>query len=283
MAKDPVFLILKPTTGWLPERDWTEILGAAVKNPWSPTDDYTPRRAWTYNKNPLVEDHYDGFVLQKEKTSSHSFEVEVNGLGKLRWGKSTGHKVDLSGKRIYIKRLRRHSEIWKELTTKSEDFQEMVSEWVNDKRWGRTKYQVCLVVGLLICQDVIVASSDEEIKDREAKGGVPLGTIAECVSASQGAPISTGGVGDISAKVSESVVNRTYFEAKGHGKRIFALELKIISSNKGKPALTDNTPDSSRHLGQDDDKVDPDDLVMRDIELKEWDEILQHEEAQKPS
>ena len=65
--------------------------------------------------------------------------------------------MDLNGKRIYIKRLRRHSEIWKEMTTKSEEFQEIVSEWVNDKRWGGAKYQVCLVVGLLICQDVIVA------------------------------------------------------------------------------------------------------------------------------
>lgn len=279
MSKDPVFLILKPMIGWLPEKDWIEILGAAVKNPWSPIDDYAPRSAWAYNKNPLVEDSYDGFVLQKDKTSSHSFEVEAKGLGKLRWGKSTGHQIDLRGKKIYIKRLRRHSEMWKELSTKSEDFQEEVPGWVNDKRWGRAKYRVCLVVGLLICQDVIVAASDEEVRDRKASGGVPLGTISEFVSASQGVPISTSGVGDVSTEVSNSVINRTYFEAEGTGKRIFALELKIISSNKDKLVLTDKTPESSRHLGPDDDEVEPNDLLMRDIEPKEWDEILQDEEA----
>ena len=125
-------------------------------------------------------------------------------------------------------------------------------------------------------------ASDEETKDREAKGEVPLGTIAEYVSASQGFPISIGGAGDVSSKVSKSFVNRTYFEAEGHGKRIFGLELKMISSKKGKLALTDNTPNSDRQLGQDD-EVDPDDLEMRDIQPEEWDELLQDEGPQKPS
>ena len=278
MSKDPVFLVLKPTVGWLPEKEWKNVLGAAVKNPWSPTDDYAPRKAWTYNKNPLVEHDYDGFVLQQQKTSSHSFEVEVNGLGKLRWGKSSGHQIDLSGKKIYVKRLRRHSEMWKELTTKSEDFQEAVAGWVNQKRLGRAKYQVCLVVGLLICQDVIVAASDEEAREREARGGIPLGTIA-----SHGAPISTGGGGDVSVALSSSVINRTYFEAEGHGKRIFALELKIISSNKGKLALTDKTPQSNRQLGHDDDEDGDEahshDLLMREVAPEEWDEILRSQEG----
>ncbi|MCJ1333888.1 hypothetical protein MMC10_010594 [Thelotrema lepadinum] len=278
MAKDPVFLILKPTIGWLPESEWREILGAAVKNPWSPTNDYKPKNPWAYNRNPLVEDSYNDFILRKDVLSSPSFEAEVKGLGKLRWVKSVGHQIDLSGKKVYIKRIKQHGELWRELTTRSEDFQDEVPEWVNEKRWLRTKYQVCLVVGLLMCQDVVVAASDEERKDREAKGEMPLGTIAECAAASQGVLLSSGGVGNVSAKASSATINRTYFEAKGHGKRVFALEVKIISSKKGKLTLTDDAPDSNRQLGLDDD-IDLSDLILRDPQPEEWDELLQDEES----
>ena len=52
-------------------------------------------------------------------------------------------------------------------------------DWVNEKRRGRAKYQVCLVVGLLICEDVVVAESDEEVRAFEARGVEPLGTIID--------------------------------------------------------------------------------------------------------
>jgi hypothetical protein len=32
MEKDPEFLILKPTVGWLPEKEWKKVLGSVVKN-----------------------------------------------------------------------------------------------------------------------------------------------------------------------------------------------------------------------------------------------------------
>jgi hypothetical protein len=280
MAKDPVFLILKPTA-WMSESEWENILGAAVKNPLSPTDDYEPDNPLSYNKNPLVESNYDGFILQDQKTSSLTFELDVKGLGKLRWAKGTHHEVDLHGKKVYIKRIRRHSEFWKRITTESDDFREVVPEWVNDKRWGKSKYQVCQVVGLLICQDVVVATSDEDSKNRQAKGEIPLGTVAEYVSASQGAPIPTGGAGNVSSEISQAALNRTYFEARGSGKWIFALELKIISSKKGKLILTDKAPDSNRQLGQDG-EVDADDLLLRDPELVDWEELLSDSDPPAP-
>lgn len=281
MAKDPEFLILKYPAGWLPESEWENILGAAVKNHFSPTSDSVPEKPLFYNNAGLVETQFEDFILRNDDVSSSSHELTVKGLGKLRWGKKADSKLDLKGKVIYTKRLKRIGEFWKEIL-KDEEFQETVAEWVGEKkRFGRAKYQVCLVVGLLMCQDIVVATSAEDARDRQARNEVPLGTIAEVFAASQGVPVSTGGMGNIAVDNSRSNVNRTYFEAAGKGKKVFALELRIISMKEGKLKMTDKTPKApaDRQLGEGDqgDGVDPDDLIVRDLDTDDWNELLEDE------
>lgn len=224
----------------------------------------------------MVEDEYDGFILRKDNISSNSFESKICGLGKLRWAKSIGHNIDLCGKRVLIRRLRKYGEFWKEMTSRDEDFQENVPEWLQEKHWGRKKYQVCLVVRLLMCQDVDVTASDEEAKDRIARGEVPLRTVTGYVAAAHGVPGPTSVAGNISSQVSETAFNGTYFQARGQGTRIFALELKMISSKKRKLELTDKTLDSDRKLGPDEE----DDLVLEDMSAKDWNELVQDEELE---
>ncbi|ETN36670.1 uncharacterized protein HMPREF1541_08948 [Cyphellophora europaea CBS 101466] len=74
--------------------------------------------------------------------------------------------------------------------------------------------------------------------------------------------------------MTSAVQKRTVFEAEGVEKRIFGLELKIISSKKGKPILTDKSPEAKRQLGREDDDLGTDELLMVDIEQEQWDEIL---------
>jgi hypothetical protein len=279
MAKDPEFLILKYPIGWLPEDQWTEILGTAVKDPWSPTNGFVPDNALFYNKIKLLENEFEDFILSKEYLVGGTSELRVKGLGNLYRSKKDGQQLDLNGKVIYIKRLRRHDDFWKEITTNNEEFRERVTEWLAEKSWrGRPKYPVCLVVGLLMCQDVVVTASDEEARQRELRGEVPVGTIVEAAAASQGIPLQTGGAGNVAATVSGNVVRRTYFEATGSGKKVFALELKLISSKKGKLILSNEAPKSDRTLGNDDDEADPDDLITTDLEPEDWERLLQAEE-----
>ena len=281
MAKDPEFLILKSPVGWLPESDCENILGAAVKNHWSPTSDSVPEKPLFYNNAGLVETQFEDFILRNDDVSSSSHELTVKGLGKLRWSKKADSKLDLKGKVIYIKRLKRIGEFWKDIL-KDEEFQETVVEWVGEKkRFGRAKYQVCLVVGLLMCQDIDVATSAEDARDRQARNEVPLGTIAERVAASHGVPLSTGGIGNAAIDNSKSIVNRMYFEAAGKGKKVFALELRIISMKEGRLKMTDKTPKApaNRQLGDGDgdggEEVDPDDLIVKDLDEQDWNELLE--------
>jgi hypothetical protein len=185
------------------------------------------------------------------------------------------NNFDLQGKVIHVKRLRQHDQFWKSLSSKDEESMQTVADWVNEKRRGRAKYQVCLVVGLLICEDVVIAESDEEVRALEARGVEPLGTIIEYAAASQGVPVSTSGTGNVTAQASRTSANRTYFKAAGKEKSIFALELRIITSKKGESKLTDDTPKASSNCKLGDDDVEPEDVLLRDIGPENWELLLQ--------
>lgn len=284
MSKDPAFLLLKPAGGWLEEKWWTKILGSVVLNPYAPANDYTPKNPLVHNKNDLSEPKFEGMILQKENIEIKDGKAEVTGLGGFRGQKSFGTSLDLRGKMVYVKRLTGHREFWKEMTTADPAVAKEVAGWVNEKRgWlglGGAKYEVCWVVGLLMCQDVAVAASDKQAKEWEGQGEFQLGTIIQTVAAAHGAVVPTGGACNVTAAAASKTANHHYFAIEGQGKYVFALELKIVSLKKGKPVPTDKQPKSepSRQLGSDDeDVVEPEDLVMKDRPIKEneWEMLLQ--------
>jgi len=274
MEGDPKFYVLKPPLGWLSE-DMGNILGAVVPNPWDPAHDYTPDDPIIYNKAPLVDVKYEDFILRKDALTSRSNEFTVNGIGKLRWARSLGPRLDLQGKVIYVRRLTQIPKFWKTMLAADHEVKDQVTEWVNEKHRLRHRYKVCLIVGLLLCQDVVVAASEQEIHERVARFEAPLGTVAEAVAASQGVPMSLGGIGNTSAETSTKSEKKTYFAAVGREKKIFALQLKIISSNLG---LTDKGPKApdDRRLGLQ--QPEEDELPLREPNEEEWDDLLNGDE-----
>lgn len=281
MSRDPVFLVLKPTLGlgWLPESWWKEILGAVVLNLCDLTAFYTPRNALQYNHSPFVDPDFKDFILRKESAELRSGELEVNGLGRLKVQKNLGAILDLKGKVVYVKRLSRQDDFWQEMTTKDPVMAEKVAGWVNGKRWGRSKHQVCWAVGLLMCQEVVVAASKEEARDREGRGDIRLGSVTETLAATQGASISTGKAGDTTGSATSRKEKRDYFEVEGSDKYVFALELKVVSLVKGKPMPSEKGPKAipGHQLGQgdDDDGVQPEDLRLQDVGEDMWENLLQ--------
>ncbi|KAL9085821.1 MAG: hypothetical protein Q9159_004486 [Coniocarpon cinnabarinum] len=246
MAKDPEFLILKPGVGWLPESELPNVLGAVVKNPLSPLANSYPEYPEAYMKQKPMKDEFDDFILRKEQLSSTSFEVEIRGLGKLRWARSSGQNIDLSSKKILIRRMKRHDEYWNKMTQEDVDFQQHVPFWVQEKHLLKRKNRVCLVVGVLMCQAVVVAASEDEEREMIARGDAPLGTIAQHAAPTSTIPATSDGAGDLTLQASRTAVRRTYFKAKGEGTRIFALEMKYVSP---KLELTEDVPRSERKLG----------------------------------
>ncbi|EHY56355.1 hypothetical protein ABEF92_007001 [Exophiala dermatitidis] len=180
-------------------------------------------------------------------------------------------------------RAREASWIWVELTARDEVFKETVAEWLSERRWNRLKpkHSACLIVGMLLCQDVTVARSEEDARTTEAGGGIPLGTVAQTMAAAHGVGLATQGVEDVSGQVSCQDANRAYFAASGQGTKIFALDLRLTTSQKGNLKLTDRSPraPSDRRLGPDDDEdeVDPESLSLGELDDADWASILDDE------
>jgi hypothetical protein len=78
----------------------------------------------------------------------------------MRWEKGAGNKLDLRGKILYMKRLQQQGTYWRSIM-KTQDFREKTAEWINeartqDKWWRRGQRPVCMIVGVLLCEDVDV-------------------------------------------------------------------------------------------------------------------------------
>jgi hypothetical protein len=280
MSQRPEYLILKPTDGWLPEDWWKKVLGSVVLNPHSPTDNRTPRTP-PLSENDLLEEQFTDFILCKDDVSSGSFELEINKLGKFKWQKNSGQNLNLKGKLIYVKRLTDRRDFWELMKSRDPEFAQKVASWVNEKRMLRSKYEVCWVVGLLMCQEVAVTSSAEEAREWEAKVGAPLGSLVQAAAAAHGVPLATGNAGDFSTQTASRNENYSYFAVKGKGKYVFALELNRIASNKGKVEPTEKSPKmkQDQKLGDDEESdVEPEDLILQeDLEIKDWENLL-HEQ-----
>ncbi|KAL2432887.1 hypothetical protein ABEF95_003800 [Exophiala dermatitidis] len=102
MPSDAEYLVLKAPTGWMPEKELEALLDAAVKNHSSPTDGYTPEYPLKHNEYPRVESPFKAsFSLHNGVIHGHNFQATIQGLGKLRWAKSTGSQLDLCQARLY--------------------------------------------------------------------------------------------------------------------------------------------------------------------------------------
>ncbi|KAI8635325.1 hypothetical protein F5Y19DRAFT_482561 [Xylariaceae sp. FL1651] len=282
MAKDPEFLILKPAGGWLTSRAQHRLLGAAVKNYFDPLENATPSLMKYYDKkvHPLIDDKFDHLVLEKNDVQASSGELKIEGLAHFFCRKSDDKLFNLKSKVFHVKRMTNIDEFWEKATAEDPDFSLKVTEWLNQKRMLglKSKYEVYLVTGILMCRDVEVADSEEEVKQRRRNFETPIGVV-EAVGASLGLPISAGGLGKVSGGTSADKVRKSYFAVTGSEERIFALQLKRITLKQGKLSLGDKGPSvkANRRLGEE----KPEEFVLEDIAPEDWAAIV--EESDEPT
>ena len=262
MAEEPQFLILK-TQNWLPITE-RSILGAVVKNILDPTSDYVPEHPFKYYTKSTIEKTYEDFILRSGYMSSRVGKVELTKLFGIKWGGKDDESFDLKGKLLQYKRIKQHEAFWKKLE-KDESVKERVPAWF---RFGGPP--ICVVTGLFMCENVDVATNDEEFNQLKANGQAPVGSIL--VSAATGLPIQ---VGDMAVAGGSDTKRYTYFRAKSKGKSIFAIELKVLEKKDGKLKWTGKNaklPRGSRQLASDDgeDDIDINDLELKEIDAAEW-------------
>ncbi|PVI01661.1 hypothetical protein DM02DRAFT_654268 [Periconia macrospinosa] len=256
MKGDPEFVILKYQSCLDASKFEEKILGSVVKGFLRPTDNYVPDAPLQYNKHELVEGSITDFVLDNDGTKTDEATLKLKSLGGVSFKGSTQSAIQLSGKFVRYKRLQQHDHFWPKLK-EDKDVQMFVPRWTS-----RFRAPVCLVVGIMICEDVELSFEGEASIEREAGS-------------------------DIQANVASNRQTVTIFKGKVGESRIFALELKKISTqgwitkdlvlkNEG-PSVeaTRLAADGESENEEDDDDERPktEDLVLTELSKEEYEEV----------
>jgi hypothetical protein len=275
MKGDPSFVILKHSA-WLDTSKYeSQILGSIIRQPLRPTNDYVPTNPLQYNAFDLVEptEPLTDFVLENTGTDTNHASAKLASIAHLNFEGETTESVKLAGKSITYKRLQQHSQFWDKLKA-DKAVNDTVPIWVKDAK-GRPP---CLVVGIMIAEEVELDFSGAS--KRDINGGVEL-PIAKIAMAATAAPLPTN-VGNVSAGAGTAHKYASVFKAKAAKSSIFALELQKVEvartsewwSRKKKLVLADDAPDfdEGRLMNRDDDSDDEDLPTVHDLELAVYSE-----------
>jgi hypothetical protein len=233
MGVDPVWVILRPDA-WLDEPGNNpksrqlekQLLGAVIPDFYDPrnTKPLNPSRYW-----PKIADQgistrtMNDFVLNTDAQTSTGVEGNLTKYLGAKVTKASTTGINLSTKAVTFRRLKQTDDYWKEVRN-DESLREVLPGWI--KRAGKHKMpQVCLIVGIGICQGVEAEWNQERIKEREAQLDFPLDMI---IDAAVALPPSIPMGLDSQLKVAEKNTDVKLFRSKSSQRSVFALELQTI-------------------------------------------------------
>jgi hypothetical protein len=276
MKGDPEFVILKYST-WLDAVKFEDkILGSIVRQYLRPTNAFVPESPLQYNVDELVEGSFTDFVVGSCSSELRDTNASLQSVAGFTLRGSATDTVHLQGKFIRYKRLQQHDRFWLQLS-QDEAVRASVPAWMSTFN-SRAK-PVCLVVGIMICEDVDVSFAGKQSIEREGNVQLPLGMI----TLAAGVPNPLGNTGNPQAHLSDSSNKATIFKAKSGNSRIFALELRKVTTaflRRRELRLKDDGPDvdNGRLLGNSDDEDeeeedDDDELVLEDISIEDFAEM----------
>lgn len=239
MKGDPTFVILK-YSAWLDTNQFEDkILGAVVRYPLRPTNEYTPASPLRYNNTELIEGVFTEFVHDSTRTVSHDASAALQSLVGFEWKGRKEASVHLRGKRLRYKRLQQHAQFWSQLKT-DDAVRDLVPRWIS----MLNTWPPCLVVGIMTAEDDIELSfSHAAERERHVDLGLPVAAAAAAAAtAATGVPVSLlgdVGVGNVQTRVGASGKEGGTFTGRSAGgasssssssSRIFALELRVVTT-----------------------------------------------------
>ncbi|KAJ8117107.1 hypothetical protein OPT61_g1614 [Boeremia exigua] len=267
MNGDPEFVILK-CQAWMKASIFEDkILGAIIKQPLSPSTNYTPDSPATYLTHDVQDGSATDFLLDAEGGKSHDALASLTSIGNFHVSGNKEDSVHLAGKFVRYKRIQQLDQFWAKLKEDA-SVKTTVPKWV--KRHGA--WPVCLVVGIMICEDVEYCIDAKQSSERQAQGEVPIGQI---VLASTG--VSPGQAVDPKLAVGSSKHTATAFKAKVGESSIFAVELRRITTSwlSASLNLKEDGPkvDGTRlaGTGSDEEEVKDRSIVVNDLILEDLD------------
>lgn len=273
---DPTFFFLKPFA-WLNATDWEDkILGAFLKTYADPTKGSVPddrvesESHLKYNHFNLHERDFNTFTLDSHGSEKKEASIALQSLTELSFTGEKSHAHMLDGKKISLKRLTQIDVFFKEA---KEDgvVKSRVVPWVKPG----SQNPVCLVVGIMMCEEASVDWQQGRQRGLVAKGSIPFGKLAQ---AAAGAPpeTSSDAIGDLKAQFSEQEEDGGVFKTQASGKQIFALELRVITRGRwvkrDRLEMSEKGPSGAhgRFFGLEEGKepeIDDDDLFCEEIDF----------------
>ncbi|KAI4190235.1 MAG: hypothetical protein L6R41_000905 [Letrouitia leprolyta] len=213
MAEDPTFFTLKSFLH-LPASEADRLIGRIVKNFREPWAGSAPK-----DVSKIIEGYIEGynrdFKLEKQTAKGLSLKMRLQGLLGINLVGTFDSRLDLEGKKIMFKLIRDPDLMFDRLKADPE-VQRRVPSWI--KVFGPP---VCLITGLLMYEDTIVSSEQVDDHDASLEGKVPVTQLAS------GVPIP---VGNVKIEGGISHVDRDFFQGYGEDRKIFALQLKLVTT-----------------------------------------------------
>ncbi|TGJ84190.1 hypothetical protein E0Z10_g4571 [Xylaria hypoxylon] len=251
MKGDPNFVMLK-YSAWLDAAKFeNKILGAIVRYPFKPSNEYLPESPLRYNKCDLVEGCFTDFLHGNTSTKSRDVSAGLESIIGFEWHGSKEESVHLTGKLLRYKRLQQHSQFWSQLKTDKAVIS-AVPGWIS----LLNTWPPCLVVGIMTAEDVELDFTGASERQGQGEIEAPLAAVALTAAGVPSGLIGDLGVGNPQIGVGSGKKVATVFRANAARNNIFALELRIITTalfRRRELALKENGP-----------KVDPGRLADRD-------------------
>lgn len=222
VSADPTFFILK-YSAWLDASTFeNRILGAVVKEYADPAgSDYLPDNPLRhYKEDGYIENTFHDFIVDKMQSAGAETTASVPSLAGIKLKGDKDDQIKLDGKLLRMKRLQRQSDFWDALKT-DDVVQKRLPRWITLRT---LRYPVCLVVGIMTCEDVDVEYKGGQSRETELHGKIPL---------AQAVAPAVAGVGDagslqVAGKLRDEV--KTTFSGRSASRKIFALELKVVTT-----------------------------------------------------
>jgi len=220
MKGDPEFVILKYQSWLDTEKFEKEVLGAIVKQYLSPVQDYCPVEEAQWNKLNFTEGCLTDFNLTNTNENGVSATASFESLAGFNVNGNKEDKVHLEGKFIRFKRLLQHDQFFDERKN-DPAVKETVPRWI---KWPYLN-PVCVVVGIMTCEDVTINFENKSELEVDGHVKVPIGKITV-----GGMPL--GNAGDPKVGAGAHKKTATVFKAESGSNRIFALELRKVTTSK---------------------------------------------------
>jgi hypothetical protein len=277
MKGDPEFVILK-YQAWMEASEFEEtILGAIVKEPLSPSTNYVPDSPLKYKTHEPQKGSATDFVLANAGDTANELGASLKSIGGYSVSGNKEDSVHLAGKFIRYKRIQQLDQFWAKLKEDA-DVKKTAPGWIS----FFNTWPVCLVVGIMICEDVELSMDGAQSRTHEGNVELPIGQI----TLAAGVPNPVSNLVDPQVKLASTKQTAAIFKAKMGKSSIFAVELRKVTTGMFRQKelqLKSDGPevDSTRLAGDEsDDEEDlskpvvTEDLILDELGPEDYEDMV---------